>query len=102
MISEIKLSEKREKLKQEIQKEKDNAENEMNGFMVHNPKRVIDKVIDNIYLSLKLFDRADVDIGGMKWFNEIGQNQVRNPLNEALDLLNHLQDQVENRKMRGK
>lgn len=102
MLSTIHLSEIREKLKQEIQAEKDNAQNEMNGFMLYNPKRVIDKAINSIYLSMKLFDRADVDVSGLKWFNEIGQNQVRNPLNEALDLLNHLQDQVENRKMKGK
>jgi hypothetical protein len=30
----------------------------------------------------------------------MGQNRVVAPLNEALDLLNHLQDQVKARKMR--
>lgn len=50
----------------------------------------------------KLIEKVDVDMSGMKWFNEIGQNQVRNPLNEALDLMNRLQDQVENRKRREK
>ncbi|MGP6294325.1 hypothetical protein [Caldiplasma sukawensis] len=73
MISEIKLSEKRKKPKQEIQKEKDKAKNEMRAFGANNPKRILDKVIDNIYLSPKPLDRADVEIGDMKLFNWIGQ-----------------------------
>jgi hypothetical protein len=74
----------------------------MNGFMSHNPKKLIPKVIDNINISMKLFRRADIDMSGLKWFNAVGQNQVLNPLNEALDLLSHLQDQVENKERRMK
>jgi hypothetical protein len=102
MISEIKLSEKREKLKDEIQTERKNAENELNAFMSHNPKRLIPKAIENISLSIRHFQRGDVDMSGLKWFNAGGQSQVLSPLNEALELLNHLQDQVENRKRREK
>lgn len=100
MLSETKLSEKREKLKDEIQTERKNAENELNAFMSHNPKRLIPKAIENISLSIRHFQRADVDMSGLKWFNTGGQSQVLSPLNEALELLNHLQDQVENRKRR--
>ena len=100
MISEIKLSEKRSKLKAEIEAEKEAAQKEMNSFMAYNPRKLIPKVIDNINISIKLFRKADIDMSGLKWFNSVGQNQVLNPLNEALGLLNHMQDQVQNKEKR--
>ena len=102
LMSEIKLSEKRSKLKEEIEKERENALHEMNGFMAYNPKKLIPKIVDDISLSLRHFQKADIDMSGLKWFNKIGQNQVLSPLNEALGLLSHLQDQVEAIKRREK
>ena len=102
LISEIKLSEKRSKLRDQIEAEKESAQKEMNSFMAHNPKRLIPKVIDNINLSVRHFQRVDVDINGLKWFNPMGQNQVLYPLDEALSLLSHLQDQVDAIKRREK
>jgi hypothetical protein len=54
MISETKLSKKRTKLRDDILKEKEAAKNEINAFMVHNPVKVISKVIDNTYPSLQM------------------------------------------------
>ena len=48
------------------------------------------------------FQRADIDMSGLKWFNSVGQGQVLKPLNEALGLLNHMQDQIEAIKRREK
>ena len=85
-----------------VRQEKENARNEMNSFMAHNPRWLIPKIVDNIALSIRHFQKADVDMSGLKWFNSVGQNQVLNPLNEALGLLSHLQDQVENKRNRMK
>ena len=102
LVSEIKLSEKRSKLKEQIEAEKEATQREMNSFMAHNPRKLIPKVADDINLSMRHFQRGDTDMAGLKWFNPIGQNQVLNPLNEALGLLSHLQDQVENKRNRMK
>ena len=40
-LSEYKLSEKRQKLKEQIEQEMENAKKEMDGFMVHNPQKII-------------------------------------------------------------
>ena len=102
LLSEIKLSEKRSKLKAEIEKEKEAAQKEMNSFMSYNPRKLLPKIVDDINLSIRHFQKADVDMSGLKWFNGVGQSQVLNPLNEALGLLNHMQDQVENKERRAK
>ena len=39
---------------------------------------------------------------GLKLFNQIGQNHVLNPINEARGLLYHMQEQVESIKRREK
>ena len=102
MISEIKLSEKRSKLKAEIEAEKEAAQKEMNSFMAYNPRKLIPKVVDDINLSIRHFQKAESDFNGLKWFNPIGQNQVLNPLYDALGLLDHLNDQIENKERRSK
>ena len=102
LLSEIKLSEKRSKLKEQIGAEKEAAQKEMNSFMAYNPKKLLPKIVDDISLSIRHFQKADIDMAGLKWFNPIGQNQVLNPLNEALGLLNHMQDQVDAIKRREK
>lgn len=89
-------------LMEKVEREKENALNEMNAVMAYNPRRLIPKVIDNISISIRHFQKADMDMAGLKWFNPVGQNQVLNPLNEALDLLEHMQDQVEAIKRREK
>ena len=89
-------------LLEQVKQEKENALNEMNSFMSYNPRKLIPKIVDNIGLSIRHFQKADVDMSGLKFFNPIGQNQVLNPLNEALNLLDHLNDQIENKERRSK
>ena len=74
----------------------------MNSFMAYNPRKLIPKIVDDISLSVRHFKKADIDMSGLKWFNGVGQSQVLNPLNEALGLLNHMQDQIENKERRAK
>ena len=89
-------------LLERVRQEKENALNEMNSFMAYNPRRLIPKVVDDINLSIRHFQKADVDMSGLKWFNGVGQGQVLNPLSEALGLLDHMQDQVDAIKRREK
>ena len=89
-------------LLEQVKQEKENALNEMNSFMSYNPRKLIPKIMDSISLSIRHFQKADVDMSGLKFFNPIGQNQVLNPLNEALNLLDHLNDQIENKERRSK
>ena len=70
--------------------------------MAYNPKKLVPKIVDNISLSIRHFQKANMDMSGLKWFNSVGQSQVLQPLNDALDLLNHLQDQVQNKERRSK
>ena len=56
----------------------------MNSFMAYNPRKLIPKIVDDISLSIRHFQKADIDMSGLKWFNSVGQNQVLNPLSEAL------------------
>lgn len=89
-------------LLEKVKQEKENALNEMNGFMSHNPRKLIPKIVDSINLSIRHFEKAESDFNGLKFFNPVGQNQVLNPLNDALGLLDHLQDQMENKERRSK
>ena len=95
-LSTENLDQYHKELLDKIRKEKESAENEIQSFMLHNPKKLIPKAIDNINLSVRLFNKSP-DMNDLKYFNRIGQNQVLNPLNEAVGLLEHLQEQIENK-----
>ena len=81
--------------------EKLNALNSLKAIEATNAKKVIPKIINYINTAMGHFQKADIDMSGLKWFNSIGQNQVLNPLNEALGLLDHMQDQIDAIKRRG-
>ena len=87
-------------LLEKIKAEKENSLHEMDAFMLHNPKKLVPKIMDDLNLSIRHFQKADVDMSGLKFFNPVGQNQVLGPLNDALGLLDHLQDQVQNKERR--
>ena len=53
-------------------------------------------------LTISHFEKADIHMVGLKLFNQIGQNHVLNPINEARGLLYHMQEQVEFIKRREK
>ena len=101
-LSPANLDAYHKQLLEQVKQEKENALNEMNGFMSHNPRKLIPKIVDNRNLSIRHFQKAESDFNGLKWFNPMGQNQVLNPLNDALGLLDHLQDQIENKERRSK
>lgn len=97
MLNELKLSEKRQKLKDQIDQEKQNALNEMNAFMVHNPKKVLNKILDYSNVCVKKISGAPDDGAGGFYLNKLTGGMIVANLEESMKLINHLLDQVERR-----
>ncbi|SMD31223.1 hypothetical protein [Picrophilus oshimae] len=74
MLSDYKLSEKRQALKDQIEKEMEDAKKEMDGFMAHNPQKVLQNVIDNIKQFIYQFQKGDITIDGGLRFGKSGIN----------------------------
>ena len=100
MLSELKLSGKRQKLKEEIEKEKQNALNEMNAFMSHNPKKVLNKILDYTNVCIKKISGAPDDVAGGFYINKLTGGMIVGNLQESMKLTNHLLDQIESRERR--
>lgn len=100
MLSELKLSGKRQKLKEEIEKEKEIALNEMNAFMAHNPKRVLNKILDYTNVCVKKISGAPDDGAGGFYLNKLTGGMIVGNLQESMKLTNHLLDQIESRERR--
>ena len=102
LVSEIKLSEKRSKLKEEIEKERENALHEMNGFMSHNPKKLLPKILDDMANAMKKIEGAEDDGAGGMYLNKFSSGFIRGNLQEGMKYTNYLMDQVENKERREK
>ena len=102
LISAIKLSEKRLKLREEIEKERENALHEMNGFMSHNPKKLLPKILDDMANAMKKIENAEDDGAGGMYLNKFTSGFIRGNLQEGMRYLNNLMDQVENKERRSK
>ena len=100
MLSELKLSEKRQKFKEEIEKEKEIALNEMNAFMSHNPKKLLNKILDNLNVCIRKISGAPDDGAGGFFLNKLTGGMVVGNLDESMKYINHLLDQVENSERR--
>ena len=100
MLSELKLSGKRQKLKEEIEKEKEIALNEMNAFMSHNPKKVLNKILDYTNVCIKKISGAPDDSAGGFYINKLTGGMIVGNLQESMKLTNHLLDQIESRERR--
>ena len=99
-LSELKLSEKRQKLKEEIEKEKDNALKEMNAFMAHNPRKLLNKILNDIDVSVRKIEGAPDDVSGGFYLNKLTGGMVVGNLDESMKYINHLLDQMENKERR--
>ena len=97
ILSELKLSDKRQKFKEEIEKEKEIALNEMNAFIAHNPKKVLNKILDYTNVCIKKIDGAPDDGAGGFYINKLTGGMIVANLEESMKLINHLLDQVERR-----
>ena len=102
MLSEFKLSEKRQALKEQIEKEKENAKNELNAFMIHNPQKVLKSIDTHIHNSLNRMEKLNVETGGLRYFNDHEYGAITQELIEALDNIDLLSGQVGNKSRWGK
>ncbi len=100
MLSELKLSKKRQKFKEEIEKEKEIALNEMNAFMSHNPKKLLNKILDDLNVCVRKINGAPDDGAGGFYLNNLTAGMIRGNLEESMKLINHLLDQLENKERR--
>ena len=100
ILSELKLSDKRQKFKEEIEKEKEIALNEMNAFMSHNPKKVLNKILDYTNVCIKKISGAPDDGAGGFYINKLTGGMIVGNLQESMKLTNHLLDQIENKERR--
>ena len=98
----MKLSEKRQKFKEEIEKEKEIALNEMNAFMSHNPRKLLNKILNDIDVSIRKINGAPDDVAGGFYLNKLTGGMVKGNLEESMKYINHLLDQMENKERRQK
>jgi chromosome segregation ATPase len=97
MLSEFKLSEKRQALKEQIEKEQENAKKEMDGFMAHNPQKIIKNVKEHINLSLDRITGVKQDVSGYRYYNDHEYGTITGELYEAISNIEILNGQVENK-----
>ena len=85
---------------EKVQKEKQNALNEMNAFMSHNPKKVLNKILDYTNVCIKKISGAPDDSAGGFYLNKLTGGMIVGNLQESMKLTNHLLDQIENKERR--
>ena len=102
MLSGFKLSEKRQALKEQIEQEKENAKNELNAFMIHNPQKVLKSIDTHINTSLNRIKKLNVETGGLRYFNEHEYGTITSELDDAISNIELLSGQVGNKSRWGK
>ncbi len=95
-LTDYKFNEIRENLRKQIEAEKENAQNEMNAFMAHNPQKLISAIDDSLNTAKHHFNNGDIT-GNTVSFGRTGQIQVLTNLDEALKYLGLLNTQVKNK-----
>lgn len=84
-------------MKEQIDQEKDNAQEEMDGIMAYNPRKIIPKVLNNLDIIRRKIDNADDDGNGGRWINRITYGNPNAMYDEVYELLGNLKEQVENK-----
>ncbi len=87
---------------QKLELEKENAMNEMNSYMLHNPKKIIIKSLDSLGLVVDKLNKAEDDGAGGVYLRRFLKGNIEGELTEVSKLLSHLEDQVENVERRKK
>ena len=89
-------------LLEKVKQEKENALNQMNAFMVHNPGKLLPKILDDMANAMKKIEGADDDGAGGMYLNKFTAGFVKGNLQESMKYTNLLMDQVENKERRSK
>ena len=100
-LSTENLDQYHQELLDKMKAEKDNALKEMNAFMAHNPKKLLSKILNDIDVSVRKINGAPDDVAGGFYLNKLTGGMVKGNLEESMKYINHLLDQVENRKRQG-
>ncbi len=87
---------------EKLEQEKENAMNEMNSYMLHNPKRVINKSLDSLGMIINKLNKAEDDGAGGVYLRRFLKGNIEAELSKVSKLLSHLQYQVENVERRKK
>ena len=87
---------------EKLEQEKENALNEMNSYMLHNPKRVIVKSLDSLGMIISKLNKGEDDGAGGVYLRRFLKGNIEAELLEVSKLLSHLEDQVENVERRRK
>ena len=96
-LSELKLSENRQRYKDQIDQEKEIALKEMNAFMAHNPRKLLNKILNDIDVCTRKIEGAPNDGASGFYLNNLTAGMIRGNLEESMKLINHLLDQLENK-----
>jgi hypothetical protein len=96
-LSEFKLNEVRQKIKEQIEKEKENAQKEMDGFMVHNPEKIMRSIKTHINNSLDRMEGVKEDASGLRYYNSHEYGTITGELYDAISNIDLLNGQVENK-----
>jgi hypothetical protein len=85
---------------EKIKEEKENALNQMNAFMLHNPKKLLIKVLDNMDIITQKIEAGEDDGAGGKYISKFNLGMVRGNMDEGMKYLSHLMDMVEAKERR--
>lgn len=96
-LSEYKLSEKRQKLKEQIEQEMENAKKELDGFMVHNPQKIMKSIKIHINNSLDRIEGVKEDVSGSRYYKSHEYGTITGELYEAISNIDLLNGQAENK-----
>ena len=96
LLSEEMLDRKRKEIKEQMDKEQDQALRAMDSFMAHNPVKLIGKSIDSIKFVQKQLDQGDPAEGAGVFFYLRAIGTMKANLDVPVRLLSNLQTQIEN------
>lgn len=83
-------------LMEKVEREKENALNEMKAFMAHNPKKLLEKIADSFGNARDRIVRAEDDGYNGKYLRKANLSLILGTMDGGMKYLNHLMDQVEN------
>ena len=100
LLSQEMLDEKRKAIKEQMDKEQDEALRAMDSFMAHNPIKIVNKSIDAIKLVQKQLDQGEPAEGAGVFFYLRAIGSMKATLDVPVSLLSNLQNQFEIVKIR--
>ena len=76
------------------------SENLQPAFMAHNPRKLLNKILNNVDVSVRKIEGAPDDGASGFYLNNLTAGMIRGNLEESMKLSNHLLDKMENKERR--